>query len=42
MAGLVVFTAGGTSASESEVLVDHELADARVAGSKDGEANDNT
>lgn len=38
---LVVFGAASrTLAGESEGLVDHEFADARVAGSDNGKAND--
>lgn len=37
---LVVLTGGRTLAGQAEVLVHHEFAEAGVAGSGDGEAND--
>ena len=41
MASLVI-PASRARSVEAQVLVDHKLPDARVAGSEDGEANDDT
>lgn len=38
----LVVTASGASSGKSQVLVDNELASARVAGSEDSKANDDT